>query len=141
MRPDIAARVRARQVRQKAQHDAHTKERSFSEGESVFVRNFAPGQKWLAGTIVSINGQSLLMVELTDGRTVRRHVDHIQSRYVSPSVVSNGDELLDLPMPTDSSADEELPVETPVAETVHVPRRSTRDRRPPNRFTFDTGVN
>ena len=81
-------------------------------------------------------------MELTDGRTVRRHVDHVQSRSVpTSSVVSKGGELLDILIPTDNSAEEAISVETPVAETVRVLRRSTWVHRPPGHFNFDTEVN
>ena len=120
----------------------HTKERPFSEGELVFVCNFTTGQKWLAGIIDSINGQSSLTVELTDGRIVCCHVDHVQSHSVPPSsIVSHDNELLDIPSPTDNSAEEAIPAEMPAAETVHVQRRSTQVHRPPDRFNFDTEVN
>ena len=70
-------------------------------GDSVFARNFGTGQKWLAGTVVTVKGQSCT-VELEDGRNIPRHLDHIRPCSVPhlPSAVSNN-ELLEVPMTAD----------------------------------------
>lgn len=105
IRPDVLAQVCARQGHQKTQH-GHLRERSFAVGNSVSACNFATGQKWLAGTVVTISGQSFT-VELVDGRTVHRHLDHIRSCTVlHPSLVITDDKLLDVSLSTDSQAEE-----------------------------------
>ena len=96
MRPNVSARVHARQCRQKTQHDRHSRQRSVAVDDSVFVCNFATGQKWLAGTVVTVSGQSVT-VELADGRTVRPHLDHIRPCTVPhPTSMGTDDELLDV---------------------------------------------
>jgi len=42
-----AERVEANQLRQKKQHDASVIDCSFKEGDSVFVKNYQPGVKWV----------------------------------------------------------------------------------------------
>ena len=81
MRPDITPKVRRCQERQKTNHDHHAKERSLVEGDAVFVKNFGAGPAWLAGSIVDTLGSLSLQVKLTDGRVVRRHIDHVRVRF------------------------------------------------------------
>uniref|UniRef100_A0A8C2FFT4 Gypsy retrotransposon integrase-like protein 1 n=2 Tax=Cyprinus carpio TaxID=7962 RepID=A0A8C2FFT4_CYPCA len=73
LHPDVGEKVRVQQEKQKAWHDRHARERSFREGEAVFVRNFARGQRWLPGSIVKESGPRSCVVRLSDGREVRRH--------------------------------------------------------------------
>ena len=80
---------------------------SLKLGDSVFARNFGTGQKWLAGTVVTVKGQSCT-VELADGRNIRCHLDHIH--------------------PCNTA-------ELPATEAVQEPW-STRVRRPPGHFGF-----
>ena len=136
MRPDVSNRVRTKQGCQKSLHDRHARERQFEVGDSVFARNFGTGQKWLAGTVVTVKGQSCT-VELADGRNIRRHLDHICPCPVLhfSSAVSNN-ELLEVPMTADHSAEEVKTTELPATEAVQEPRRSTRVRRLPDRFDF-----
>ena len=54
----------------------------------------ATGHKWLAGTVVTVSDQSVT-VELGDGRTVCRHLDHIHPCTVPHSpLVGTDDGLL-----------------------------------------------
>ena len=46
IRPDLRHRVETQQGAQKVHHDNSKKERQFSEGDSVLVKNFSPGPKW-----------------------------------------------------------------------------------------------
>ena len=97
---------------------------------------FGTGQKWLAGTDVTVKGQSCT-VELADGRNIRRHLDYIRPCSVPHllSAVSNN-ELLEVPMTVDHSSSEVNTAELPVTETVQEPQQSTRVCRPPDRFGF-----
>ena len=101
MRPDVSNRVHTKQGCQKKLNDRHAREQQFEVGDSVFARNFGSGQKWLAGTVVTVKGQSCT-VELEDGRNIPRHLDHIRPCSVPhlPSAVSNN-ELLEVPMTAD----------------------------------------
>ena len=128
--------MRTKQGCQKSLHDCHAREQQFEVGDSVFARKFGTGQKWLAGTVVTVKGQSCT-VELADGRNLRRHLDHMRPCSVPhlSSAVSNS-ELLEVPMTADHSAEEVNTTDLPATETVKKPRRSTRVRRPPDRFGF-----
>ena len=77
----VQEKVRATQERQKW-HDK-AKPRSFIIGDQVLVLNFGRGPKWLPGKVTSIRGPVSVTVELADGRSVRRHYDHIRASSLS----------------------------------------------------------
>ena len=83
-KPSREARVESNQQRQKKGHDLHARERQFSLGDHVFVRNFANGPVWLSGRVLEVTGPCPCVVTLQDGRLVRRHQDHIRRRSSSP---------------------------------------------------------
>ena len=58
-------------------HDRKGHEREFTPGESVYVKTFGPGLKWLIGTIIHVTGPVSYAVPLQDGREWRRHVYHL----------------------------------------------------------------
>ena len=100
---------------------------SLKLGDSVFALNFGTGQKSLAGIVVTVKGQSC-MAELADERNIRRHLDRICPCSVHhPSSAVSNNELLEVPMTADSSAEEVNTAELPAMETV---------RRPPDHFGF-----
>jgi hypothetical protein len=47
----------------------------------VYVKNFAIGSPWLPGVIHRQTGPVSFVVELCDGRQVRRHQDHLRVRH------------------------------------------------------------
>ena len=47
MKPDLEGRVLAEQFRQARKHDEHARAREFCVGDTVFARNFSPGDKWV----------------------------------------------------------------------------------------------
>ena len=75
LRPNLDAKVRQNQSRQKELHDFHARERELVEGDSVLAKNFSAGEPWLPGVIYSKTGPASFTVDLTDGRRVRRHLD------------------------------------------------------------------
>ena len=78
---NLADKVENKQLQQKVDHDRAAQWRSFKEDETVYVRNFGPGQKWLPGTIVATTGPVSYRVLLEDGRAWRRHQDHMRQRW------------------------------------------------------------
>ena len=89
LKPNIGARVMDRQSCQKYYHTTNVKNdqkarpRQFVIGDTVLVKNFsAHGEKWLPGRIIEERGPVSFTVELSDGRVVRRHVDHIHASNV-----------------------------------------------------------
>ena len=127
MRPTVESRVLASQSRQKAGHDQHARQRSF--GDTVYVRNFSTGLKWLPGVITAIRGPLSYLVTLLDDRVVHRHVDHIRERTDSTTTEPTD---IWLPDSTGSSTPTIAPqVAAPTDVTV---RRSSRVRAAPDRF-------
>ena len=80
-------RVRATQERQKKWHDKKAKLRSFIIGDEILVLNFGRGPKWLPGKVSSIRGPISVTVKLADGRSVRRHYDHIRASSLSEAEI------------------------------------------------------
>ena len=134
LRPNVMARVQSKQDRQKLAYDQHAKRRSFSPDDSVLVRNFASGPKWLPGTITETQGPLIFIVRLQDGHTVRRHIDHIRAYFGESPTILPDDADDPLPNPIVSSTDSQPAPATAL-------RRSLRNRRPPARLTFGPGFN
>ena len=62
LKPQTAERVEDKQRRQKERHDVRVKFRTFEVGDTVFVKSFGSGQKWLPGTISTRSGSVLFQV-------------------------------------------------------------------------------
>ena len=128
LRPNVAKRVQQNQEKQKEGHDRSVPDQNFAVGDRVWAKNFSPGThtRWLSGTVKEIQGARLFLVELQDGRIVRRHLDQVRSRSVAPdpSTASpeSEDDWVDL-SPADSTpvsmSAEQRPMDVPQ------PRRST----------------
>ena len=106
----------------------------------MFVHNFTGGQRWLSGIVTQHYRQSMVDLQLEDGRVIRRHLDHVEdrtsSRGSSKLLDSDSDcALLDLPstMVTTWEAPDSALVE-PVTNTTC--RRSTRIRQAPVRLRY-----
>ena len=129
VKPDVSRRVELKQQQQKTGHDLHAKGRSFNIGDFVFVRNLPPSNTptWLPGKIVRAHGPLSYLIELEDSRQIRRHVDHIRSRVPYPTATNTSDDWVDVRVPEPSPPDDQ----EPVPEL----RRSTRETRPPERFS------
>ena len=140
LRPNVTDRVSNKQERQKEGHDHGTVIRSYPVGEAVWVRNFSQGPTWLAGVVVQNQGQCSLHVKLTDGRVVHRHLDHIRQKVESATPdpensTSEADDPLMDPTSSNSQA-EPFREQESVPPLNSEPRRSARQRKPPNRLTY-----
>ena len=77
--------------------------------DRVFGKNFgASTQKWLSGVIAEVGGEQSFDIELTEGRIVRRHIDHIRKRTCNQqdaqdvsSENTNDDDFLPVTTPTE----------------------------------------
>ena len=130
-------RVRSRQEAQKSSHDARAKERTFSVGDSVFVRDFGNrSTKWLQGTVLQQIAPLTYRIELSDGRVIRRHVDCVRSRSPFAAMPTEPEDWV-LPSPSNAASNDAEVSENNQQE----PRRSSRRRVPPDRYgipvTFD----
>ena len=109
LKPMTADRVEAKQLKQKQQHDASAVDRSFKEGDRVFVKNFQSGEKWLPGVIVKKRGPVSFRVRLSDGQERRCHQDQIRSRTVNVTL----EPTIETETPPASSEQEPSPLSTP----------------------------
>ena len=78
-KPDLHQQIESQQSMQAAKAGGR-KEKTLGISTAVFVKNFCNGQRWLPGTITQSSGPKSFMIELTDGRIMRRHVNHIRHR-------------------------------------------------------------
>ena len=49
--------------------------------DSVYVRNFGRGEKWIPGQIVESTGPVSYKIKTNDGVLMRRHADHVKVTY------------------------------------------------------------
>jgi len=139
LKPDIDLTVQNRQFQQKFYHDAHSKGRQFKVGDTVFTKNFGKGEEWLPGVIDAVRGPLTYLVRLNDGRSIKRHVDHVRTRSSEHNDTTGIDDA-DLSFgPATDSDDPLLEPHIVTEEVATAPvRSSTRVRRPPNRFRPDS---
>ena len=142
LKPDLRSKVLSKQASQKLQHDQHSKTRWFTTGQAVMVRDFRPNSdKWIPGTVLSQLGPVTYTVEVEDGKTLKKHVDHIRERMSiakdSAPAQSDTSEVQDnyqytavTPTPPPDAAIAEPRVDVPAR------RYPDRDRRPPQRLMF-----
>ncbi|VDH98120.1 Hypothetical predicted protein [Mytilus galloprovincialis] len=129
--PNINSRVQQQTTRQKQSHD-----------KTAQVRNFNVGDR----TLIKRTGPVSFVIELNDGRTVKRHQNQIRHKYdqYSDNKLPDISEIPDIPIPvvSDNQADVETPSgssdtsdnsKSVVKPTVETPRL-TRTRKPPNRY-------
>jgi len=147
VRPEIRSRVFKNQNYQKNYHDERAKERNFSVGDQVFVKNFYSGPKWLSGEVTAKNGPVSYAVLGTDGTIKRRHVDHIRQRHCIPPdlKVEIPDKIHDSVVPAQPSSQlptsvtntnsSQTPITIPCSDVVapkaNTPQRPRRESKPP----------
>ncbi|RXN33535.1 putative protein K02A2.6-like protein [Labeo rohita] len=156
--PDVKTKILKKQQKQKEGHDKTCKLRSFEVGDSVYVRNYSGGPKWIPAVVKSCTGPLSYKTALGQGQTVKRHVDQMRTRST--------DEMFETVLPTekeqdggttalstadvvDAHAGKEMSVlekaqshEVIVVEKSEIaggtqptkPRRSAREKRSPARF-------
>ena len=127
--PQLADAVKQKQQKQKGDHDNRLKLREFVVGDPVFVKDFPEGKKWITGTVTAVKGPLSYHVTLTDGRVMRRHVDHIRSRTSTRLDDNLESDLIDIPTPPTPNAAVTGPAVPPTAPPL---RRSTRNANPPD---------
>ncbi|CAC5367297.1 unnamed protein product [Mytilus coruscus] len=93
--PNIEEKVVEKQFKQKKYHDESAKHRTIKVGELVFARNFVVNSKlkWIKGTVVNQTGPLSFKIELSDGRIIRRHVDHLRIRSSECRDTDTGDNI------------------------------------------------
>ena len=115
LKPDIEQRVSWRQSKQKERYDQHARPRSFHPGQSVMAKNFRSGPDWVPGVIVQQLGPLTYLVDVSNGRLWKRHVDHLKnyfSRHPLPVPETEVEVDLDIP-PTSAPIPALAPAPTP----------------------------
>ena len=90
--PRLSDRVDSAQSRQIAAHDKRVQSRSFSLGDTIYVRNYGQGPKWMRGTIVDMVGPYNFYVEVAlSGQLTKwkRHADQLRKCYDSSNVTAD----------------------------------------------------
>ena len=95
LKPSISSRVCTRQNKMKEGHDQHAKMRVFEVGKSVVVRNFRGGEKWVPGVIVQQLGPLTYLIDVSQGRVWKRHVDHMKVYDRKPNEYDDSDSVVD----------------------------------------------
>ena len=95
LKPSTKGAVEARQAAQKANHDQHSRFRSFAIGTSVMVKDFRHSQQWIPGTIVQNLGPLTYQVDVGDGQLLKRHIDHLAQRQVPTAKTSTTSDSTD----------------------------------------------
>ena len=77
--PTTAQRVRNQQSAQRESQGTGLRRESFYVGDSVMAHDFTAGngQKWVFGKVIEKIGETMVQLELNDGRIWCRHLDHI----------------------------------------------------------------
>ena len=130
--PDLQGKVESKVEKQKESHDRHSRFREFKEEDTVFVRNYRTGPKWREGTVCKRLGPVSYIVKFKNGVELRRHIDQLHKRT---SLLSETDEsdisFDDFPGVTSERAIVDASLALP---PIPGPRRSTRIRKPPDRY-------
>ena len=152
LKPNTADRVETRQLQQKVQHDTRAKARTFKANDTVFLRNFGKGRKWLHGKIIRVTGPVSFIVQSEDGREVRCHQDQLRHRTVelreteeesetdAPDILMSPTEVSESPTVItgeQENVDETVSESIPTSPTVTSELSRAypkRNRLPPDRF-------
>ena len=142
IRPNLERQVEAKLLGQKENYDKRARERTFTETDRVYVRNFGRGETWLPGDIVQTLGPVSFQVRLTDGRLVRRHQNQIRKRtdVAVPDMSKEDDDVLiypeAVPVPASPMAVPSCDSGTAQSSLTETTRRyPSRTRNPPTRYS------
>ena len=82
VKPSLVRDVEISKAQMKFKFDSSARDKQFTAGDTVYVKNFRREKRWLPGTVVSGDGSVILQVRLEDGTVVRRHKEHVKPRVV-----------------------------------------------------------
>ena len=144
MHPDLSKHVTDQQARM----NANSKTRSlhtFQEGERVYAKKFYGPGKWIPAVVSGKIGWVSYRLTLTDGRVIRRYIDHLRPRHTADKKCPDQESLEDWPIPppprvtAESQQNASEDVSSGPGQSVSLPvlsgtRRSSRVRKPVDRF-------
>ena len=134
MLPNTASLVGRKQENQKEVHDYQAKDRNFEARDPVFIKDFSSPKSWKEGTVVHTTGPVSALVELQDGRVVRRHQDHLR-RIQNPTKPETEMSVPEADPATEAADPQPKADESSTPETQEAkPSRPVRNRRLPQRF-------
>ena len=103
--PTVQSSVSQHQCKQKLNYDRTSSEREFGIHDSVYVKNYGKGERWIPGQIVESTGPVSYKVRANDGLLMRRHSDQIRvtcaQEYESDTPLSS--DTSDIPLPDSKS--------------------------------------
>ena len=82
LHPNLQGKVQKQQSQMNMNHDKKADGRTVAVGDTVNVKNFSHGPKWMPGVVVKVTGPVSHEVLLSDERVVRRYVNQIQRRHI-----------------------------------------------------------
>ena len=89
MKPGMTSRVTRKQAEMKFHHDQHSKQREFSVGDPILVRDYHNKDKWQPGTVVDKVTPYSYKVQLDkEPLTWRRHTDQLLNNNSSSGTQS-----------------------------------------------------
>ena len=97
--------------------------------QRCFAKNFRAGESWLSGVITKSIGSKSFEIELNNGSTIRRHIDHPRPRACTPQVPPDNSTIPDFPDEQPAGPQNEATEPTGVAL-----RRTPRVSVPPDRY-------
>ena len=113
--------------KQKESHDRHSRFREFKEEDTVFIRNYRTGPKWIEGTVCKRLGPVSYILKLKNGVELRRHIVQLRKRTSLLSETDESDILFDdFPGVTFKRATVDATLALP---PIPGPRKSTRIRK------------
>ncbi|KAK8785283.1 hypothetical protein V5799_008352, partial [Amblyomma americanum] len=87
LRPDMRSTVLTRQLKQKVAHEQHAHRTPLVQpGDSVYARNFRDGPPWFPAMVTATSGDHIADVTLPDGRSWRRHQEHLRHDFSATEV-------------------------------------------------------
>lgn len=109
--------------------------RKFNAGDPVWMRSFGRSRRWIPGVVQDQQGSRMVTVDCAQGRH-RRHLDQLRRR--AESMDSDLDQTSKQELSEDTGERVQDSPEETVAESATPPllRRSTRPRKPPERYGF-----
>ena len=78
LRPDAEAHVTRKQAQQKCAYDRRAHDRELFVGQSVMAKNLHPGLEWIPAIVVERLGPVMYLVETSDHRLWKRHIDQLK---------------------------------------------------------------
>ena len=149
MMPNTKQQVTSKHADQKQHHDKRSKLQPMFPGTTIFVREYNGPHKWIPGVILQKLGPVTFSVAINNGRTVKRHIDQLCHRIVTPKAIATpattSSDTIDIDTypyspPEDTTVSETTTEQhTTNPATTEPPERhySLRQRRPPDCLTLN----